>query len=170
MVIRWWNRVEQWLVAAIAVAALAVFMYGMLARFLLPQLAPDWAGEVTIFLVIWAVMLSASALAGEHRHVRADLIVRVLPRTPRIAAEAFNLLVSLAFCTAMVWSGYLVVDFALLLDERSASTLRIPVVYYYACLPIAMALVTIRYALRLIALVRTKGESELADYGGHLVD
>lgn len=170
MVVRWWNRVEQWLVAAIAVAALAVFMYGMLARFLLPQLAPDWAGEVTIFLVIWAVMLSASALAGEHRHVRADLIVRLLPRAPRIAAETFNLLVSIAFCIAMVWSGYLVVDFALLLDERSASTLRIPIVYYYACLPIAMALMTIRYALRLIELVRTRGESELADGSSHMVD
>ena len=170
MVIRWWNRVEQWLVAAIAVAAIVVFMYGMLARFLLPQLAPDWAGEVTIFLVIWAVMLSASALAGEHRHVRADLIVRLLPRTTRIAAETFNLLMSIAFCSAMVWSGYLVVDFALLLDERSASTLRIPIVYYYACLPIAMALVTLRYALRLIDLVRTKGESELVEGSGHMVD
>ena len=170
MVIRWWNRVEQWLVAAIAVAAIVVFMYGMLARFLLPQLAPDWAGEVTIFLVIWAVMLSASALAGEHRHVRADLIVRLLPRTTRIAAETFNLLMSIAFCSAMVWSGYLVVDFALLLDERSASTLRIPIVYYSACLPIAMALVTLRYALRLIDLVRTKGESELVEGSGHMVD
>lgn len=170
MVIRWWNRVEQLLVAAIAIAALTVFMYGMLARFLLPRLAPDWAGEVTIFLVIWAVMLSASALAGEHRHVRADLIVRLLPRTTRIAAETFNLLISIAFCVAMVWSGYLVVDFALLLDERSASTLRIPIVYYYACLPIAMALVTVRYALRLIELARTKGESELVDGGGHMVD
>jgi C4-dicarboxylate transporter DctQ subunit len=170
MVIRWWNRVEQWLVATIAIAAIVVFMYGMLARFLLPQLAPDWAGEVTIFLVIWAVMLSASALAGEHRHVRADLIVRLLPRTTRIAAEIFNLVISIAFCGAMVWSGYLVVDFALLLDERSASTLRIPIVYYYACLPIAMALVTVRFALRLIDLVRTKGESELLDGGGHMVD
>jgi len=170
MVIRWWNRVEQGLVAAIAVAALAVFMYGMLARFLLPQLAPDWAGEVTIFLVIWAVMLSASALAGEHRHVRADLIVRLLPRAPRIAAETFNLLIGIAFCSAMVWSGFLVVEFAILLDERSASTLRIPIVYYYACLPIAMALVTLRYALRLIELVRTRGQSELVDGGGHVVD
>jgi C4-dicarboxylate transporter DctQ subunit len=170
MVIRWWNRVEQWLVATIAIAAIVVFMYGMLARFLLPQLAPDWAGEVTIFLVIWAVMLSASALAGENRHVRADLIVRLLPRTTRIAAEIFNLVISIAFCGAMVWSGYLVVDFALLLDERSASTLRIPIVYYYACLPIAMALVTVRFALRLIDLVRTKGESELLDGGGHMVD
>ncbi len=170
MVIRWWNRVEQWLVAILAIAAIVVFMYGMLARFLLPQLAPDWAGEVTIFLVIWAVMLSASALAGEHRHVRADLIVSVLPRPTRIAAETFNLLVSIAFCGAMAWSGYLVVDFALLLDERSASTLRIPIVYYYACLPIAMSLTTVRFALRLIELARTKGESELADGSGHLVD
>ncbi len=170
MVIHFWNRAEQLLVALVAIAALAVFMYGMLARFLFPQLAPDWAGEVTIFLVIWAVMLAASALAGEHRHVRADLIVRLLPRPTRIAAETFNLVMSIAFCVAMTWSGYLVLDFAILLDERSASTLRIPIIYYYACLPVAMALMTVRYALRLIELVRTKGASELTEGGGHAID
>ncbi len=170
MVIHWWNRVEKFLVAMIAIAALAVFMYGMLARFLFPQLAPDWAAEITIFLVIWAVMLSASTLAGEHRHVRADLIIRLLPRASRIAAETFNLLISIVFCAAMVWSGYLVVDFALLLDERSLNTLRIPIVYYYACLPIAMALMTVRYALRLVELVRTKGHSELVSGDGHTLD
>lgn len=170
MVIRWWNRVEQWLVAIIAIAALVVFMYGMLARFLLPQLAPDWAGEVTIFLVIWAVMLSASTLAGQHRHVRADLIIRLLPRPSRVSAEVFNLLVSIAFCVAMTWSGYLVVDFAILLDERSASTLRIPIVYYYACLPLAMGLMSIRYTLRLVELVRSKGESEMVSGDGHIID
>ena len=52
----------------------------------------------------------------------------------------------------MTWSGYLVLEFALLLDERSLSTLRIPIVYYYACLPVAMALMSIRFTLRLIEL------------------
>jgi C4-dicarboxylate transporter DctQ subunit len=161
MVIHWWNRVEQSLVAVIAIAALVVFMYGMLARFLLPH---------TIFLVIWAVMLSASTLAGQHRHVRADLIIRLLPRPSRITAEAFNLLLSIAFCAAMTWSGYLVVDFAIMLDERSASTLRIPIVYYYACLPLAMGLMSIRYTLRFVELVRTKGESEMVSGDGHIID
>ena len=170
MVIRWWNNVEKWLIAVIAIAALIVFMYGMLARFLLPQLAPDWATEMTIFLVIWAVMLSASTLAGEHRHVRADLIIRLLPRATRITAETFNLLISIAFCVAMTWSGYLVLDFALLLDERSLSTLRIPIVYYYACLPVAMALMSIRFTLRFIELARTKGESELVNGDNHAID
>ncbi len=145
-------------------------MYGMLARFLFPQLAPDWAAEVTVFLVIWAVMLSASTLAGEKRHVRADLVVRILPRTPRIAAETFNLVVSIVFCAAMAWSGYLVVDFALLLDERSLSTIRIPVFYYYLCLPVAMGLMTVRFSIRLIELALTRGRSELDAGGAHGID
>ena len=170
MVILWWNRIEQWLVAAIAVAAIAVFMYGMLARFLFPQLAPDWAAEITVFLVIWAVMLSASTLAGEHRHVRADLIIRILPRATRITAEGFNLLISITFCAAMAWSGYLVVDFALLLDERSLSTIRIPIFYYYLCVPVAMSLMTVRFAIRFVQLVLTKGESEMAAGDHHVID
>ena len=115
-------------------------------------------------------MLSASTLAGAHRHVRADLIVRILPRPARITAETFNLLIAIVFCAAMTWSGFLVIEFALLLDERSASTLRIPIVYYYLCLPVAMGLMTIRFTLRFIELVRTKGESELVEAGGHAID
>jgi len=158
------------LLVIVAIAAIVVLMYGMLARFLFPQLAPDWAAEITIFLVIWAVMLSASTLAGEHRHVRADLIVRLLPRATRIVAESFNLLISIAFCAAMAWSGYLVVDFALLLDERSLSTIRIPIFYYYLCVPVAMALMTIRFTIRFVQLVLTKGESEMATVDHHALD
>lgn len=151
-----WDSIESFIAAALAGAALIVFLYGMVARFAFPQLAPDWVLEVTIFLLIWAMLLSGSALAAQGRHVRADLIVRLFPRGLQLALEFFGMIVAMTFSIVLVISGIQVVEFALLLDERTLNSLRIPMAYYYACVPVAFTLIAARFAIRAIELARTR--------------
>ena len=151
-----WNRFESLVTALLAASALVIFLYGMLARVAFPQLAPDWVLELTIFLLMWAMLLSGSALAAEGRHVRVDLIVSRFPPTVQLVLEAAGTLISAAFCVVLVISGIQVVEFAILLDERTLNSLRIPMYYYYSAAPIAFTLIALRVQKRFVELVKTR--------------
>jgi C4-dicarboxylate transporter, DctQ subunit len=160
----WWNALENTVVALLAAAALCAFLYGMVARFMFPWLAPDWSLEVTVFLMIWAMLLAAGQMVSERRHIAVDLVIRMLPQTGRRVAVTLAALTGIGFCSLLVVSGWQVLEFALLFDERSQSTLRIPMVWYYASLPVAMALMALRYLFELPRIwrepIRFEGEDE----------
>ena len=149
MITEYWDKLENWIVGVGAGSAVLVFLYGMLARFVFPQLAPDWVLDVTIFTLIWAVFLSGSLLVSRSLHVRADLIFRLFSYSGKRVAEIFNSAVALTVCATLCLSGIEVVQFAIDLDERTLNSLRFPMAAYYACLPVAMGLMTIRYGIRL---------------------
>ncbi len=154
--LKFWDQFESLVAAILAAVALIVFLYGMVARFAFPHLAPDWVLEVTIFLLIWAMLISGSGLAARSRHVRADLIVSRFPRPVQVTLEAFGMLVAVIFCVVLVVSGVEVVQFAIDFDERTLNSLRIPMSYYYACVPVAFTLMAIRFLQHFVSLVRTR--------------
>jgi C4-dicarboxylate transporter DctQ subunit len=67
----------------------------------------------------------------------------------------FNSLTAIVFCIAVTWYGWEITSVAWLIDERSASDLRFPMWIYYASLPAGGALMSVRYVIRLAALVAT---------------
>jgi TRAP-type C4-dicarboxylate transport system permease small subunit len=146
-----WNRIEIGVIGALVIAALIVFLYGSLTRTAAPSYAPDWAEEVTIYLIVWATLLSGGILAAERNHVSAQIAGRLLPprfeRYLRIGVE----LLALAFCALMAWLGVRAVLFADMLDERSASTLQAPQAWaLYLALPAGMLLIVVRVLVLLL--------------------
>ena len=144
-----WNQFEKLATSILAAAALLLSCYEMATRYFWPSQSPDWATEVIIYLIIWAVFLGGSSLIKENRQVRADLITQRLPLPLQRYAEIFNSLVGLFFCSALTYYGYEVVDFAVVMDERSESSLLFPIFWYYLCLPVGMFLMSLRYLDRL---------------------
>lgn len=132
-------------------AALFVFLGGALLRALAPGHAIDWAEEVALYGIIWATVLSGSAIVAEKRHIFTEVFISRLPEPARnIIGWAMSLLTA-CFCAAMIYFGWQAFEFALLLDERSASTLRAPQAYtVFLALPVGMALILIRIALLML--------------------
>ena len=158
-IMRAWTRVETVLIGCLIGAALAVFLGGAAVRALAPARSVDWAVEVALYCVIWATALSGSSLVAEGRHIRTEIVVMTLP--PRLRRAVGWLVVALVagFVLAMAVYGWQAVGFALLLDERSASSLRTPQAWaVFLALPVAMALILGRIALMLLA-----GERPFAD-------
>jgi C4-dicarboxylate transporter DctQ subunit len=50
----------------------------------------------------------------------------------------------------MFWYGWVVVDTALLFDQRSSSDLQFPIWIYYTALPVGGGLMFLRYIIRLV--------------------
>ena len=143
-----WRRIEVATIALLVILAIGVFLYGSLARTFAPALAVDWAEEVTIYLIIWATLLSGGTLAADRDHVSAQILVHLLSdRARRYLGIGIDVL-TIAFCILLLWLGIQGVLFANMLDERSASTLQAPQAWaLYLALPVSMLLIVVRLAL-----------------------
>lgn len=149
MLLRAWEQVERIVVGLLGGIALVLSAFEIVTRYLFPAYAPDWGEEVIVYVTMWGVFLAGSALVGENRHVRADLLVRLLTPGGQRLTELFNGLAGLLFTGVLAWYGWEVVEFAIDMEETSISSLRFPIAWYYACLPLGMALMCLRYAIRL---------------------
>jgi TRAP-type C4-dicarboxylate transport system permease small subunit len=108
----------------------------------------DCAEEVSIDFLPWATVLSGSVLAAEGRHINTEIVTGALPPGPRRAVAAAILLLTLGFCVAMTVYGWQAFRFALMLDERSGSSLRTPQGWaVFLALPVGMALIVARICL-----------------------
>jgi len=146
-----WRRFETVVIASLVVLALAVFLYGSLARSFAPALAIDWSEEVTIYLIVWATLLSGGRLTAERAHVSAEMFMHVLSPAARLRLRIGIDVLTLAFCCFVLWLGIEGVLFAHMLDERSASTLQAPQAWVlYLALPVSMLLIVVRIVLLLL--------------------
>jgi TRAP-type C4-dicarboxylate transport system permease small subunit len=148
---RHWRRFETGIIGALVVAALGIFLYGSLARSLAPSLAIDWSEEVTIYLIVWATLLSGGSLASDRSHVAAGMLNHRLSPTALWRLQTGIDVVMLGFCGLMLWLGIEGVLFADRLDERSASTLQAPQAWVlYLALPVGMLLISVRVVFLLL--------------------
>lgn len=150
------------LIALCSGAALLLACEGMLARYVTEALTFDWTGEVVIFLVIWAVFLSASELAGRGAHIRVDLVTRLLPRPARRFFGVIAALLGIVVGVTLVWSGALVVQGAIDWDERTTSSLQLPLWLYYLSLPVGAALLSLRLTWRCLDLLADAPDDDMA--------
>ncbi len=149
IVIRIWDTVEDWLLGVLSAAALLLICYEVVVRYFFPQYLTDWGSEFTIYFTVWAMLIAGSSLVKTARHIRADLVVRVLPEKIQIVLEFFNLLIGMVYCGLVAKYGFDVTMFARNLDERSESSMQFPLWIFYIALPLAFGLMSIRYLIRI---------------------
>lgn len=154
--LRSWERTERLVVGLLAAFGLFAALYESVTRYALPEHAGQWANETMVYALIWAVFLASSTLVGTDGHVRADLVLRLMPRGTRRGVEIFNTVVALIFTMALTYYGVLITWDGYMFDERSMTTLRFPMWIYFACVPAGGALMVLRYLRRLYLLVFTQ--------------
>lgn len=147
---RAWDWVEKMLVGVLGLLAMIVGMWQILGRYFDSALSSGWADEVIVYLLIWAIMIVSSQLVRHDGHVRPDVVLRLLGPAAQRWLEVFNCLAAIAFCGAMVWYGWQIVDTAHLMGETSGTELNFPMYLYYLALPVGTGLMLLRYIMRLI--------------------
>lgn len=142
--------------AAIALAfgiALLLACQEIAARYVVPESTLDWSFEVIVFLIIWAMFLAMSQLAARGSHIRVDLVMRLLPQGAQRAFSAFSMVLGIVIAIVLFVSGILVVSQSMEWDERTTSSLALPLWLYYLSLPVGAALLAVRLVARLADLV-----------------
>jgi C4-dicarboxylate transporter DctQ subunit len=113
-------------------------------------------------------MIVSSQLVSTDSHVRPDIVRNVVPAGAARWLEIFNCAAAVAFCGALTWYGWQIVETARAIDEHSSSDLQFPMWIYYLALPAGGALMSIRYVIRLIGIARSSGRNPMPPQpGGH---
>src|SRR5258707_2795300 len=94
------------LIASIAlVAASLVLTYSVIVRYFL-KISTDWQDEMSVFLIVGAVFMSAAAIQAQRGHIGIEAIVGLLPRRVNHLRIVFVDIASLAFWTYLAWESY----------------------------------------------------------------
>jgi C4-dicarboxylate transporter DctQ subunit len=168
-IMKTWDCAERAIVGLLGLAALAVALWQVLSRYFFPQQSISYAEEVLVYLLIWGIMIVSSQLVSTDGHVRPDIVRNVVPARAARWMEIFNCAAAIAFCGALTWYGWQIVETARAIDEHSSSDLQFPMWIYYLALPTGAALMSVRYVIRLIAVAGSPGHNPMAQQhpGGH---
>ena len=161
-IIKRWNWVEKALIGLLAFCATMISFYTVITRHLF-KYSPDWGEEVIIYLIIWAVFISASLLVEERGHVAATLLVERFPLKMRRFLAIFNAVLALGFSVLIFIFGLKIVGDAFLRDERSLTALRFPVWIAYLSVATGCALVAVRCAIRIHRLLLSFDISQILE-------
>lgn len=148
------DRIEVALIALLAGASLALASVAMLGRYVFPGVRLDWTFELTIFTMIWAIFIAGARVTGRGEHVRVDSFLGLLPPMLRRVLAVLTGIGGIAMAIFLVHAGIGVVDDAIRWNERSASSLRVPLWIYYLSLPTGMALLALHLTIRVAGLWR----------------
>lgn len=159
------DRVERALIALLSGGALLLACLAMLGRYVIPGLSLDWTFEVIIFATIWATFLAGARSAGMGEHVNVDTLLTLMPAPARRILAVFACLCGVLVGLFLLRSGWIVVDEAFRWDERTTSSLRLPVWIYYLSLPVGAALIVFHLIIRATGLVSGRIQDDIAKHG-----
>lgn len=142
-------RIEAVVVGGLALSALALTCYNVFVRHWMPWLTLEFVDEVQVYLVVWAIFLALGAVTLADRHVKADLLVGLLPARVQRALTVLSDVLGLAFAGLLLYYGTAIAYQAWDFGDVSTTTLRFPLWIYIAALPAGAAVMGACYAYRL---------------------
>ena len=111
-----------------------------------------WSNEISELMLYLLTMLAAPWLLREGRHIRVDIVLRVLPPRTAYVCEWITDVLGLGCCCWMVWYGSAATARSIESDALSIKTLVMPEWWFMAPLPICFALLAIEFCFRMARL------------------
>ena len=150
------NRLVVRLSAVALVIASFVLTYSVIVRYFL-KISTDWQDEMSVFLIIGAVFMSAAAIQAGRGHVAIEAITGWLPPHVNMARQILVDAASLAFCAFFTWKSWLLLAEAWEEGFHSGSTWAPPLWIPYVLMTAGMMLLSMQILLQLIQGLTGRG-------------
>jgi len=115
-----------------------------------------WSNEVSELLLYLITLLAAPWLLREGRHIRVDIVLRVLPPRVAYACEWIADVLGLASCLWLVAYGTSAAWKSAQGSALSIKTLVMPEWWFLAPLPVCFALLAVEFVFRMRRLARAE--------------
>lgn len=158
------DRLIGWIAAAALAITFVLLVYNVAARYLIsfgwlpPSVQLNWVFEVCVFLLAWAILLGVARIERRAQHIRVDFVYNQFGPKGKLVTELFALIFAMGVAVFFIYSGKIVVQDAILWDERSETTIRTPFWVFYAALPVAF-LVHLLFIIERFRVLVTTGQS-----------
>jgi TRAP-type C4-dicarboxylate transport system permease small subunit len=129
------------------VVASFVLTYSVASRYFF-HFSTDWQDEVSVFLIVGAVFMSAAAVQARRGHVAIEAFSGMMsPRANRIRLFLVDV-ASLAFCAFFSWKSWILLHEAIVEGYRTGSTWQPPLWVPYSLMTCGMVLLSIQLTLQ----------------------
>jgi TRAP-type C4-dicarboxylate transport system permease small subunit len=153
------NRVIVALSSVALVLAGFVLTYSVVVRYFL-KFSTDWQDEMSVFLIVGAVFMSAAAIQAQRGHIGIEAIVGLLPKRVNRVRVILVDAASLAFCGYFAWKSITLLQEAITDDYHSSSTWGPPLWIPYSLMAVGMVLLSVQLLLQVIAGLRGRSTGE----------
>jgi TRAP-type C4-dicarboxylate transport system permease small subunit len=145
-------------IGLVLLAAIAINFANIVGRYAFHAPLP-WAEEVLSFIIIWGVMIGASAVTFDRRHLAVDLFVGSFPPAIRRAVDVLTLLLLVGFSAFACMQAWTIVR--LMAGNGQVSiTAGIPMTIPYFAFVAGFALIAIAAVVE--AVLRWRAEAAAA--------
>lgn len=115
-----------------------------------------WADGLLQISVLWLGLLGAMVASRDDNHIKIDVLSRFFPEKMQIPIRLLSHLFTAAICGILAWQSFLFVR-----SEYAFGTTGVgkyPIWIFQSILPIAFGLISYRYALNFLSLLRCPGK------------
>jgi TRAP-type C4-dicarboxylate transport system permease small subunit len=141
--------------AALVVASF-VLTYSVVVRYFL-KISTDWQDEMSVFLIVGAVFMSAAAIQAGRGHVAIEAITAVLPPRFNMIRQIVVDAASFVFCAYFAWKSWLLLLEAWMEGFHSGSTWGPPLWIPYSLMTVGMLLLSLQILLQVVHGLRDRG-------------
>lgn len=137
------GNLEKWLLVCLVIFLIGFSVLQIILRNFFATGYP-WADTLLRHVVLWVSLLGAARATAEDKHIRIDLVPRLLPggsaRTVALVTQLFSLCVSAALLSA---------SWTFIRDESLSGSFafdNVPLWWFETIFPITFAIMTLRFA------------------------
>jgi TRAP-type C4-dicarboxylate transport system permease small subunit len=149
------NTIVVNLSSAALVVASFVLTYSVVVRYFL-KISTDWQDEMSVFLIVGAVFMSAAAIQAGRGHVAIEAITAVLPPRVNMIRQIGVDAASFVFCAYFAWKSWLLLLESWVEGFHSGSTWGPPLWIPYSLMAVGMLLLSLQILLQVVHGLRDR--------------
>ena len=148
------NHFEEYiLVSSLMFTVLLIFIQ-IVMRYIFHN-SLSWSEELARYIFLWQIWLGASFAVKEHRHLRIEAFLNLMPKKINKYVELLSLLIWCCFSLFLAYKGS---ELVIILIKRGqvSPAMRMPMFYAYSSVPVGCAFMGMRLIEEIINLFKNK--------------
>ncbi|MBF0102498.1 MAG: TRAP transporter small permease [Desulfobacterales bacterium] len=150
----WLSRIDEFLVAALLLAMIALVLAQIFLRNALHQ-GMIGGDSMIRHLLLWIVFLGASLSTKENTHIKMDALSKILPESLRLPVECMTDVFSIVVGSILVYAS---VDFVYTeyIGQSNMPFMNMPLWIFQSIIPIGYGIITLRFLAKCIRNILCK--------------
>ncbi|HEY4717351.1 MAG TPA: TRAP transporter small permease [bacterium] len=141
------ERIETWFIIVVIIMMIFISFLQVVLRNIFST-GISGTEELLRHIVFWTGLVAGSLLTRENRHIKIDILSKMMPaRMEQVTAIIINL-VSLCICVMLLLASIRFISVEMQFQERSP--LPVPIWSLQLILPIGFFMISLRFFLKLI--------------------
>lgn len=142
MIKKIWDHLEEYILVSSLMFNVILIFIQIIMRYIF-QNSLSWSEELARYIFLWQIWLGASFAVKEHKHLRIEAFLNLLPKKINKYVELLSLLIWFCFSAFLAYKGS---ELVIILIEHGqlSPAMRMPMFYAYSSVPVGCAFMGVR--------------------------